>query len=88
MAQINPGFEAQVRAEPYALYQIIVRVQGNLDERQTQLKEDGLVITRVLKLVHGFAGTAQGETIKILLNYDWVASIESDKPVHTMSGNS
>src|SRR5437868_6931292 len=74
-----------VKSKPEEIFQLIVRVEGDLDERQGQLEEDGFVITRRLRLIRGFAATAQGTDVDKVMDVEWIVSLELDQPVHTMN---
>jgi hypothetical protein len=84
MSHIDAELQTRIRENPDARFQIIVRVEGDMDARQAQLEAEGLEITRRLWLIRGFAGAARGKTINALLDYEWILSIEFDQPVHTM----
>lgn len=84
MATLDPTLQEQIQANPGANYRVIVRVQGDMDARQRQLAQNGVTITRRLRLIRGFAATMQGANIKTLSAQDWIVSIEPDQPVHTM----
>jgi hypothetical protein len=84
MPHIDPALEQSAQANPDASFPIIVRVQGDMDARQAELEAIGLMITRRLWLIHGFACTAAGSAIAAVAAHEWVLSIEPDQTVHTM----
>jgi hypothetical protein len=84
MAQIDPTLAQQARQSPDEPFQVIVRVQGDMDARQQELEAAGLNVTRRLRLIQGFSGSAKGECINNMMNQDWIVSIERDQPVQTM----
>ncbi len=84
MQKIDPALEADARANPSALFQIILRIQGDMDAHQAELETEGFVIARRMWLIQGFAGTAPGTAITLWATYDWIVSIEPDRTVQTM----
>ena len=84
MPSLDSNLQAQIQANPAATYHVIVRVQGDMDARQTQLEQNGFSITRRLRLIRGFAATAQGANLNTISAQDWIVSIEPDLQVHTM----
>ncbi len=84
MPKIDSVLAANIHANPGAIFPIIVRVQGDMDACQTELETAGLVISRRMWLIHGFAGSAAGTTIETLAQLDWIVSVESDQAVQTM----
>ncbi|MCG3141990.1 MAG: hypothetical protein HDKAJFGB_03350 [Anaerolineae bacterium] len=83
-ARIDPQLAAQVQAAPTAQYAVIVRVEGDLDARQTELEADGLQITRRLWLIRGVACTAPGSALLTIASHEWVISIEPDMQIRTL----
>lgn len=84
MAHLDPALEQSAHAQPDALFAVIVRVEGDMDARQTELEEDGMNITRRMWLVRGFACTATGSAIVSAAAHEWVVSIEPDMEMRTM----
>ncbi|HZQ06021.1 MAG TPA: hypothetical protein VFD70_05535 [Anaerolineae bacterium] len=85
MSNIDPMLVEQATANPDGTFRVIVRVDGDMNERAEQLAAGGFEITRPLRLVHGFAATTKGANLANVINQDWVVSIEPDQPVHTMN---
>lgn len=84
MATIEPSLARQTRAKPKEVYRVIVRVQGDLDERQAQMQALGFTIVRRLKLIGGYSASAAGACIRRASRHAWIISIEPDAQVHTM----
>jgi hypothetical protein len=84
MPVIAPDLEAQIQQKPDETHFIIVRVQGDLDSLEGQLRSGGFTIRRRLNLIRGFAASAAGADIGKLANESWVTSIEEDRQVQTM----
>jgi hypothetical protein len=82
--EFDPILKKQVTDQPDETYNVIVRVEGDLDTRQQQLEADGLQITRRLRLIRGFAATAPGTAVQKAAAEDFIVSIERDQQVHTM----
>lgn len=88
MSKTDPTLAQEAKARPDDTFRVIVRVHGDLDARQGQLEELSFTITRRLRLIHGFAGTATGATVQRVLDEEWIISVEPDSEVHTMHGDS
>ncbi len=84
MGQLAPGLEQKIATNPEAPFNVIVRVDGDLDARQRQLQATGFQIRRKLGLIKGFAATASGSHIRNLSAQPWVTSIDEDQQVHTL----
>lgn len=87
MATLEPTLASQTKARPKEVYRVIVRVQGELDERQAQLESLGFTVSRKLKLIRGFSASAPGTCIKRAQRNDWIISIEPDAQVRTMEND-
>ncbi|MBI4672880.1 MAG: hypothetical protein HY741_14595 [Chloroflexi bacterium] len=84
MAKIASDLQMQARANPSATFQIIVRVQGDMDARQAQLEAEGLTITRRSWLIHGFAASATGAWIESATDKEWIVSVERDAEIRAI----
>jgi hypothetical protein len=82
--EFDPILRNQVEAKPDETYNIIVRVEGDLDTCQQQLEADGLQISRRLRLIRGFAAAGPGTAVQKAATEDFIVSIERDQQVHTM----
>lgn len=82
--KVDEELVAAVKTNPEDTFQLIVRVEGDLDTRQGQLEAEGFVIARRLRLISGFAGSAKGANVEKVMVEEWILSIERDEPVHTM----
>ncbi len=78
MKNLDPLLARAAQENPHESFQVIVRVEGDLDTRQGQLEQCGFCITRRSRLIHGFGASAQGEAVLRATNEDWVISIERD----------
>lgn len=88
MSKTDPTLAQEAKANPQDTFRVIVRVQGDLDTCQEQLETLGFTITRRLRLIQGLAGTATGEAVLRAMGQDWVAAIERDAEMRTMSDES
>lgn len=84
MPQLSPQLSAKIASQPEKMYDVIVRVSGELDLRAAQLQADGFEIRRRFTLIRGFAATASGAAIQAASREEWIDSIEEDQPVTTM----
>ncbi len=84
MSQIESGLRQKIARHPDASQNVIVRVNGDMDELQKALEANGFQIRRKLGLIKGFAATASGSSVVQVANQPWVTSIEEDQQVHTM----
>jgi hypothetical protein len=85
MSHIDPELVSLAETHPDDLFAVIVRVEGDLDTRQDQLEEIGLLVTRRLRLIQGFAARGRGKNIQAATEQDWVISIEIDSELRTMT---
>lgn len=84
MAKLDPSLERQARANPTITLRVILRVQGDMDARQGQLEEYGFIITRRLRIIHGYAASAPGHTLLRVTDEEWIISIEPDAEMRIM----
>ncbi len=84
MSQIASGLRQKIARHPDASQNVIVRVNGDMDELQNALEANGFQIRRKLGLIKGFAATAPGSSIQKVADQPWVMSIEEDQQIHTM----
>lgn len=84
MKNLDSALAQQAQTRPQEVFRVLVRVQGDLDARQGQLEVCDFTVTRRLRLIHGFAASAKGETLLRATEEDWIISIEPDAQVHTM----
>jgi hypothetical protein len=86
MATIDSALAQAIQDRPDDIYRVIVRVQGDLQERQQPLQALGFTLGNSLRLVRGFSATAPGPVITRAQSEDWIVSIEPDGELHTMLG--
>lgn len=84
MAKIDPDVEQQLRANPDAEVDLIVRTKGDAAPHLSWLASAGLRVKQQYRLTPGVAVSGPGQAALKLLNQDWVLSIEPDAPVTTM----
>ncbi|OQY94461.1 MAG: hypothetical protein B6D41_07055 [Chloroflexi bacterium UTCFX4] len=88
MSRIDAALRQAAHTNPEDLFPVIVRVEGDLDARQTQLEANGLTVTRRLWLIRGFACSATGSAIEAAAACEWIISIEPDMQIRTMDSGS
>jgi hypothetical protein len=84
MAIIDPELVRSIQAEPEVPRRVIVRVDGDMDERQPQLESLGFAVATRSRLIRGFGATASGIVIMQAQDQEWIISIEPDTTLHTM----
>ncbi len=78
----DPRLVEQWRQQPAKSFRLIVRVSGDLDQADGNLRAKGVQVHRRNKLINGFAIEGTGEQAVALLEESWVISCELDAPVH------
>ncbi|HEY6041622.1 MAG TPA: hypothetical protein VIX58_05785 [Anaerolineae bacterium] len=86
MAQLSKDLRDKIKANPAAPVKLIVRVQGDLDARADELTRLGIPVRRKLRLIQSLAVSGVGTKIVTLTRFEWVTSVEEDKPVKTQKG--
>lgn len=82
--RVDPKLEEQICAEPQQTFNVIVRVDGDLQTRESALEAEGFNIRRRFRLISGFAASAKGADIQKVSEADWVVSVEPDQEVRIM----
>lgn len=85
MSNVDPTLAQEIRQHPDETFRVIVRVEGDMSTRQGQLEEIGFMISRVLRLVHGFGASVTGTCAQKAVDEEWVISIEPDGEVRALS---
>lgn len=75
----------QLAAAGDAHVDLIIRTTGAPGAYVAQCEARGMTVRHVYKLLPGLAVTAPAAAAVALAGEDWVARIEADGPVHTMS---
>lgn len=83
-AEISPGLEHVLAANPDSQFYLLIRVTQADDSTEQALRAYGATIRHRLTLVPSFAVTCTGAVALSLLQCSWVQHIEDDRPVHTM----
>lgn len=84
MAKIERGLERQLRAEPEAVVDLIVRTEGDPGPHLPWLQANGLIVKQTFRLMSGLALSGPAARALKLLEQDWVASIELDRPMQAL----
>jgi hypothetical protein len=84
MSEIAPTLALKISKDPDSPRQVIVRVEGDVDECETLLALRGFEIRRKLHLIRGFAVTGSGSLVQQLADEPWVTSIEPDQQVRAL----
>lgn len=83
MPHIGSSLQAKISSDPDEPCDVIVRVNGDMDESQRQLEAAGFQIRRKLGLIRAFATSGPGKKVRRLASEPWVRSIEEDQEIHT-----
>ena len=86
MAQLSKPLRDKIKANPAASVKLIVRVHGDLDARADELSRLGISVRRKLRLIQALAVSGVGTKVVTLSRFEWVTSVEEDKPVRTQKG--
>ncbi len=87
MATIDRALAAAIESRPNDTYRVIVRVLGELQERQQPLEALGFTVGQSLRLARGFSATATGPVITRAQAEEWIVSIEPDGELHALPGS-
>jgi hypothetical protein len=81
MAKISVELEQQLKAMPNRSVDLIVRTQGDPTPHLEWMASIRLQVNQQFRLSPGVAVSGTGADALILLDQDWVISIEADGPV-------
>ena len=79
MARIAPELRKVWRAEPNSMVDLIIRVQGDLQERADALEERGVKVRRAFRLTHRLSIRCRASRALGLSRFRWIDDIEIDK---------
>jgi len=85
MAKIDPELRRRLQAKPDAHIHAIIRTQRDPAQAAISAGQRGVTVRRQFTLVPGLAVTGPASALLSLLDEPWVASIEEDREVHTMT---
>ncbi len=83
--KLEAPLRQQLAAAGDARVDLIIRTTGAPDAHVTACEARGMTVRHVYKLLPGLAVSAPASAAMALADEDWVARIEADGPVHTMS---
>lgn len=84
MDKIESNLQQKLAADPEQSVALIVRTRGDPTPHLSSLAELGLQVRHQFKLLPGVSVTGSAGAALSLLDKDWVAKIEEDRPVTTM----
>lgn len=84
MASIPQALEAKCQRDPDAPVDLIVRLTDDPSIHLQDLQSLGWTVKRTFSLTPSVALTGPASACRALATKPWVASIEEDRPVHTM----
>ena len=86
MASIPDSVRKAWKAKPGATVHVIVRVEGDLEERAAALGDRGYHIQRTLRLARRLALRCSAEQALQLSRFRWITEIEPDQPIRLFGG--
>ncbi len=81
MAKVDPQLRKAWRENPDDRFDLIVHVEGDVQERSAALKARGASIKRTLRLTNTIAIRCDGKCATGLTRLSWVTRTEADGPV-------
>lgn len=84
MAKVNAELRRMLKERPDDTFDLIVRVEGELQERSSELSAMGIDVKRKYKLTNSLQIRCSGAQALKLAREDWLVRADSDKPVKAM----
>lgn len=84
MAQIPAELLTAWREHPHQAVRIIVRVEGNLLDRQQDLQALGAVVVHTIRLTNSLTVACDGRTALTIAQLPWVLGLSSDARVSAL----
>lgn len=84
MAEVEPALRRAWRENPKDPVELILHVEGDLEERQMALQQKGAQVRRRFALTHTLSVHCDGQTALRLARLDWIKHIEPDRPVKAL----
>lgn len=84
MVKINAELELQIRSMPDKIFDLIVRTYGDATPHLEWCREVNIEIKQQFRLSPALAVTCSGAAAVLLMEQEWVKSIELDQTVRTM----
>jgi hypothetical protein len=85
MSKISPDLESKLRAQPGATVYLIVRLADPPTDAADRIRACGLTVRYEFSLIRAMAISGLASVCLPLLNEPWVAGIEEDREVRTMT---
>jgi hypothetical protein len=84
MAQIDGDVRESWRENPNRTFDLIIRVNGDVEARAEELQERGVKVKRRYRLTNSISAAASGEVALKLARVGWITRIECDRPVRAI----
>ncbi|NLX35173.1 MAG: hypothetical protein GXY68_00605 [Chloroflexi bacterium] len=84
MAQIPAELLSSWRDHPNRATRIIVKVQGDLLERQQELLSLGAVVVHAIRLTNSLTLVCDGETALMIVQLPWIVRLSLDTSVSAL----
>ena len=82
MAQIDAKLRKAWHSQGNSTVDVIIRVEGDLNERADALESRGYQVRRTLRLAHRLVLRCPATRALQLSRFHWITEIESDQPLH------
>lgn len=82
MSKVAPDVRETWVKQPDEPFDLIVHVEGNMQERSQALQALGLQVGRSFRLTHTIGLRGTGKQALQLLDIPWVKRVEPDRTVH------
>lgn len=84
MAQVDPSLRKAWRASPRKKVDLILHVDGNVQERAHLLETQGVEVRRTFRLTRTLSVRCTASRALKLLDLPWVTRVETDSTVHAL----
>ena len=84
MARLAPNFESNLRKNPNADVNVIVRFDSDPAAHLADVQARGLLVRHTYSLISAIAAQGKASQVLSLISESWVVAVEEDKTVHAM----
>ncbi|MBM3188881.1 MAG: hypothetical protein FJZ90_09185 [Chloroflexi bacterium] len=84
MVQVDPETRKAWREHPRTSVDLILHVEGSVQERKEKLAARGVEVKRGFRLTNTLSVRCTGETALKLLRLSWITRIEPDRAVRAL----
>ncbi|MHB0856007.1 MAG: hypothetical protein ACYC5M_00385 [Anaerolineae bacterium] len=84
MATIDPATRDDWRNHPNKKVDLVIHIEGDVNERVADLAARGVQVTRQFRLTRSLSVRCTAKTALSLLRLSWVTRAEPDRPVKAL----